>query len=178
MLLLLLLCNILLFNRALLSYDENTYDGRSWKDGILNEDSESNVFRTVYLSQYQSVGTYGFDHCTTWFPSNDGSTVPGQLLQPPSENENGQEWFVDELNTNNWRALRILNESANWMYVEFGNSSWNNASFDNPYCVEFYDIKNDKFQQENAYSSLSDMEKQQLHEMVMQYGACAGTSCW
>ena len=165
-----------------IKYDDNTYDGKSWEEGgILSDDTpndQADNWRTVYLSQYQSVGTYGFSHCTTWFPADNGSVVPGQLLKPPEKNANGIAWLVDDTDTNNWRALRIINKTNNMMYAEFGNSSWNNASFSNPYCIEYYDLDKDPFQKKNDYDSLTKDQKDELHQMLMEYGACSGTSCF
>ena len=93
-----------------IKYDDNTYDGKSWEEGgLLSDDTvndKADNWRTVYLSQYQSVGTYGFSHCTTWFPADNGSVVPGQLLKPPEKNANGIAWLVDDSETNNWRAYK------------------------------------------------------------------------
>lgn len=105
---------------AEIEYDENVYDGRSWTD--IDNESE---WRSVYLTQYESVGTYAFGHCSTWFASPNGSVCPGMNLNPPNVNDKGEQWLVDDAATNNWRALRILNESMNAMYAEFVNASWN-----------------------------------------------------
>ena len=64
------------------------------------------------------------------------------------------------------------------MYAEFGNSSWNNASFSNPYCIEYYDLDKDPFQKKNDYDSLTKDQKDEFHQMLMEYGACSGTSCF
>ena len=162
-----------------IQYDDDTYDGRSWeKGGLLSSTDDDTDWRKIHLVQYQSVGTYGFSHCKTWFPSTNGSVVPGQLLYPPENNTNNVPWLVDDIDTNNWRALRIMNSTNNMLYAEFGNSSWNNASFNNPYCVEYYDLIKDPFQQKNAYDTLTIDQRNELHQMLMEYGACSGTSCW
>eukprot|EP00486_Rosalina_sp_Unknown_P003721 CAMPEP_0201576512 /NCGR_PEP_ID=MMETSP0190_2-20130828/22372_1 /ASSEMBLY_ACC=CAM_ASM_000263 /TAXON_ID=37353 /ORGANISM="Rosalina sp." /LENGTH=108 /DNA_ID=CAMNT_0048007445 /DNA_START=767 /DNA_END=1090 /DNA_ORIENTATION=+ len=90
-----------------ITYDKDTYDGRSWTTGLLNgvdvadeeydnvittDTSSADAWRTVYLSQYMSVGTYGFSHCSTWFPSSDGSVCPGQNKKPPENAPNGEAW--------------------------------------------------------------------------------------
>ena len=162
-----------------IEYDKNMYDGRSWIDGLLkSNENESNEWRQVYLSQYQSINTYTFSLCETWYPSSNGSVVPGDVLHPPGKNENGQVWYIDNTETNNWRALRIMNESVNWMYAEFVNASWNDSTFENPFIIEFYDIKQDPYQLNNTYDSLSSAKQQQLHYMLMNYGNCTGIDCW
>eukprot|EP01084_Bolivina_argentea_P176008 304657_1 len=165
-----------------INYDRNTYDGRSWLDMFnqsnINDNYNDVEWRTVFLTQYQSIDTLNFSHCKVWYPSNDGSLVPGQIVMPPDDNSNGKEWLVDDEQTNNWRVVRIINETTNWMYGEFIGPSWDNTSFNHPYCFEFYDIKQDPFQLKNSYSLLSKGVQNELHSMLMTYGECSGTSCW
>eukprot|EP01084_Bolivina_argentea_P024575 45786_1 len=163
-----------------IEYDNNTYDGHTWTDGILTDDMDAdNYKRTTYLTQYQSVGTYGFSHCNTWFPASDGSVCPGEVKSPPEKNPEGKAWLVDQSTTNNWRALRIINKTSNVMYAEFvHNGSWNDNTFKKPYFYEFYDINADPFQMKNGYDKLSNATKEQLHTMLMTYGDCKGANCF
>ena len=172
-----------LLSLAGIEYDKDTYDGRSWTDGVLNgvltDDDmiKADEWRSIYLTQYESTGTLSFSHCQTWFPSANGSVCPGQNLRPPEYNPEGQAWLVDEQSTNNWRALRIINESMNVMYAEFMNN-WNESAFEQPYFYEFYDIVTDPFQLRNAYDKLSTNVKQEFHSMLRDYGKCNGSDCW
>merc|ERR1712228_53651 len=162
-----------------IDYDKDTYDGKSWTEGILNgavmDDNvlKADEWRSVYLTQYESVGTYGFYHCSTWFPSANGSVCPGENYNPPNNNTDGDVWLVDDKETNNWRALRIINDSMNVMYAEFTNG-WNETSFKQPYFYEYYDIATDPFQLKNAYDTLSKDEQEEYHAMLMDYGKCKG----
>ena len=177
-----------------ITYNKDTYDGRSWTTGLLDGvkteryDGENNVittnpsadaWRTVYLTQYQSVGTYGFSHCSTWFPAADGSVCPGKNHSPP-ENDNitGLPWLVDDKETNNWRAIRVINDTVDMMYAEIVNASWDEAAFEDPQFYEYYDLKKDPFQLKNAYDSLNSDIQKELHGMLMNYGNCTGSSCW
>ena len=172
-----------------ISFDEDTYDGRSWTTGVLNgvavgDKEKDNVitsaddWRTTWLTQYQSVGTYGFSHCSTWFPASDGSVCPGVNHSPPENAPDGKPWLVDDTQENNWRAIRIINDTVNMMYVELVNHTWNEDAFNNPIFYEYYDINSDPYQLKNTYDSLNGDIKTELHEMLMKYGNCTGSNCW
>merc|ERR1712176_1750933 len=119
-----------------------------------------------------SIGTYlDFSFCPTWWPSDDGSVVPGQTLDPPCCNDEGEAWMIDDETTNNWRALRIINESVDYMYSEFVlGTNWSVEVLENPYFYEFYNMKDDPYQIDNIYDSLSISMKEELHSMLMNYG--------
>ena len=102
-----------------IKYDTNTYDGKSWVGKIIgdNHDNEGALLRETMLTQYMSIGTYlDFSFCPTWWPNDNGSAFPGQSLDPPCCNDEGQAWMIDDETTNNWRALRMMNGSVDVMY--------------------------------------------------------------
>ena len=166
-----------------IKYDDNTYDGKSWIGNVIpNDDMTANgtLLRETMLTQYMSIGTFlDFSFCPTWFPGKDGSVFPGQNLDPPCCNEKGQAWMIDDTTTNNWRAIRIINETVDYMYAEFVMGiDWTPQVLANPYFHEFYNLKDDPYQINNLYQSLSMAMKQELHTMLMNYGNCTGTDCW
>ena len=162
---------------ANITYNASDYDGKSWANFILNGNND-NYNRNIYLTQYKSVGTYGFDHCQTWFSLN-GSTFPGQLLDPPAKNADGEPWLVDDTQTNNWRAIRILNETMNQVYIEFYNENgWNDNGFKNPIFYEYYNINIDPHQLNNTYNQLSTQIKNELHNTLYNIGNCKGSNCF
>ena len=74
--------------------------------------------------------------------------------------------------------MRILNESANWVYSEYVHKDWNVNAFEYPWFYEFFDIADDPYEIDNIYNRLEDWMKQELHQSVMNYGKCKGTDCW
>eukprot|EP01084_Bolivina_argentea_P024581 45793_1 len=165
-----------------IKYDPNTFDGKTWVGNVIGIGDQINdvPLRENMLTQYMSIGTYlDFSWCPTWWPNKDGSVFPGQNLHPPCCNENGEAWMIDDTTTNNWRALRIINNSVNYMYSEFVlGINWNETVLENPYFYEFYDLTDDQYQINNLYSSLSKVTQYELHQMLMNYGSCEGTNCW
>ena len=53
-----------------------------------------------------------------------------------------------------------------------------NATFNNPYFYEYYDLNSDPFQLTNGYDKLSTATKDELHSLLITYGECAGTNCF
>eukprot|EP01084_Bolivina_argentea_P254511 427883_1 len=157
-------------------YDKNDYDGRSWVGANGQIMNDSNWKRDVYLTQFARGPIEDFSTCRTWWPKNGSFT--GVELEPPGHNEFGQSWMNNDPEHNSWRALRILNETANWVYAEYVDQQWNKHAFKNPWFYEFFDIAIDPYEVDNVYASLDDWMKIELHEMVMTYGECKGTNCW
>ena len=170
-----------------IEYAVNDYDGMSWvRGGILNASNSSisnyskiENWRDRLLIQY---GRYGsgdadFSHCRTWYPAANGS-FRGYVPNPPASNALGQRWIMDDGVTNNWRAIRILNETMNAVYAEFVNDYSDLTLLNDPNFIEFYDIDSDPHQMDNVYIGLDDSTKQELHEMLIEYAVCSGMSCW
>ena len=99
-----------------IDYNENDYDGRSFRNILENGDGFSDEWRSIYLIEFKSVGSFGFTHCPIWWPASDGSLVPGEVIKPSRSLTGNQ---VDNTDTNNWRVLRILNGTNNLCYCEF-----------------------------------------------------------
>eukprot|EP01083_Nonionella_stella_P200844 735143_1 len=139
---------------AQIEYNHDSYDGRSWVGSIIQKQNVSK-WREIIIAQYMSTGNgrKDFSMASTWWTSN---TWNGQVINAPCCNEQGQAWMLDDDTTNNWRALRIINESVNWMYCEFiSGSNWTQQALENPYFYEFYNLTDDQYQINNLYSSLS-----------------------
>jgi len=152
-----------------ISYDTNDYDGRSMRSILESGEDYSDDWRSAYLMEFKSVGTFGITHCPTWWPSADGSVVPGQIVRPSSGSTNNQ---LDNVDTNNWRVLRFIDETGNKYYGEFYNSAGNALA--NVIDYEYFDLSTDPWQMTNAYDSLSDTEKSEYSSLLQQYGACSG----
>ena len=168
-----------------IEYAVNDYDGMSWlRGGILNASNHLNdkmgmKWRDRLLIQYAIGGSKSqitdFSHCQTWFPAE--GQFQGFDLHPPGSNSLGQRWITND-GTNNWRAIRILNETVNVVYAEFVNDYDNLTLLHHPDFIEFYNIDSDPYQMDNVYRSLDDSVKGELHEMLMEYAVCSGTDCW
>merc|ERR1712228_740511 len=98
-----------------------------------------------------------------WYPSNNGSVVPGQDKRSEAYNEYNEPWMIDVNATNNWRSLRTINATDNWMYTEFISADFDEAAFDNPHWFEYYNVNDDPYQVDNLYLTLSDSLKKELH---------------
>ena len=128
------------------------------------------------MSQYRSGENIDFSHCDTWFPASNGSTFPGVLIRPPTSNSMNQSYVIDTTQ-NNWRAIRVINDSDDFVYGEFVNHNWTQSDLENPWFYEFYDLSSDPWQMNNTYALLNDSLKQELHQLVMSLGECQGLSC-
>ena len=158
-----------------IEYDKDDYDGID----IFDE----NIKRDTIISQYISKSNETFSACKTWYPNqNDNGTFPGQIIGPKGQNNKGQQWIQDSLEYNNWRLIRVINETDNFVYMEFikmnARSDWdNNTILDNPYFYEFYDLNNDPYQMDNIYQELSKSLQNELHKTLLYYGKCKGSNC-
>lgn len=145
-------------------------DGKSFAPHIVKskENSNKDSWRTSFLLEYKSVGTYYNDHCFMWFPSD---TYEGHNQKGPSK-INGT-YVVLDSPSNSWRALRILNSTFNFVYAEF-DSQW---EFENIEFYELYDIKTDPFQMTNIYESAPQDLQQRLHAELADLHKCSGPNC-
>ena len=168
-----------------IEYAVNDYDGMSWvRGGILNVSNFSKSvtpkiekWRDRLLIQYGGANHLDFSHCETWVPSLDGS-FPNRHGKPPATNQHGEEWVVNDHITNQWRAIRIINESVNAVYAEFVDDFNDFTLLNDPNFIEYYDIAVDPYQIDNIYSELNVDTKHELHQMLMDYAVCSGTDCW
>jgi len=146
-------------------------DGKSFAAHIMKSNKTSNQdWRTSFLLEYKSVGTYFNDHCDIWFPNK--TDFQGKYEAGPPK-INGATSFCDDTTSNSWRALRIINQTFNMLYVEF-DSEW---KFDNIQFHELYDINEDPFQMDNIYDTASEYLRDRLHaELEEKYG-CQGRQC-
>ena len=161
---------------ANIKYDINAYDGISMKNILFGE--TVNNWRNEFISQYISIGTKTINDVTSFCLSTNGTYDPNSQTHPPKCDNNGNPYYMDYNLTDNWRVIRILNESMNVMYLEWIELPWNNNSFNNPIHKEFYNISIDYWQMNNIYSDINSELQIELHNMVMKYGNCQGTSCW
>ena len=102
------------------------------------------------------------------------SSFEGINVNPPSSDANGNNYLIDDINTNNWRELRIINETHNWIYIEIVNHTWDKNAFENPYFFELYNASGDIWNINNIYDSINNETKKELHEMLLEYGSCSG----
>ena len=175
-----------------IEYAVNDYDGMSWvRGGILNVSNFSKSatstiekWRDRLLIQYGQAShlTFSeshltFSQCKTWFPASNGS-FRGQDPRPPAANPQGEAWVINDHLTNQWRAIRIINESVNAIYAEFVDDFNNLTLLNDPNFIEYYDIDLDPYQIDNVYSELDEDTKHELHQMLKEYAVCSGKDCW
>jgi len=172
-------------------------DGKSMKDILKNPEHGFN-FRQYFLNEYISVGTNynnkgtiwqdgheAADRCGTGHGSKHGPLGPDPDIKEEdcvmSENVgDGNCWMLDSTISNNWRQLRIVNESMNWNYVEY-DKSWEWKVIDDSGAglqhYELYDVNADPFQLENLYPDTSIETRTALHQQLQEYFECKGQSC-
>ncbi len=102
--------------------------------------------------------------------------ILGGNIRPPAANPNGTEYVVDTLD-NNWRAIRILNSSMNWVYGEWVNHNWTETNLMNPTFYALFDLKKDPWQMTNLYDATNKNTLNTLHSMLMDIGSCTGETC-
>ena len=170
---------------AEIEYDVNTYDGMSWVQGGIvkpysdgTRDKYGNItnWRDIILTQYG--GNPWVTDFRTACPVWNGTEFPGRNVNPPCCNKDNQAWMTNDPVTNNWRAIRILNDTMNVVYAEFVTNMNNLELLNNPSFIEYYDIDIDPYQIDNLYGGLSENMKNTLHDLLMKYAKCNGTSCW
>lgn len=164
--------------------DSNGYDGIDWSSHLLSDNNDDEdveeMTRDVFLSEYISIGTKCLSACPAWYPGKDGESYPGHVKSAPCSNDQGQEWMIDVSVTGNWRALRIMNETDNMMYVEWykldkDNKVWNASVWDEPYWIELYDVALDPYQMHNIWNDTSNHEY--YRSLLTALGDCKGSAC-
>ena len=158
--------------KSLTSLISSSNKDKEKKQKQLSEDSWRDTFLISYLTTTLVYTT--FDICTTWEATD--SSFEGKILNPPNNNSDGENYFVDNSMSNNWRGLRIINSTYNWVYIEMVNKSWDTNSFENPYFYELYDLNNDTWNMNNIYDTIDTQTQNSLHEALVNYANCKGQS--
>lgn len=144
-----------------------------------NRKVDDNGWRDVFLIEYMAHANQYFNICGTWYPS--ATSLDNDVRPNPIDDETGKLIYVDwGLNTNpgnTWRAIRIINETHNWSYVEYVNYTFTYKDKQDPYLRLLYDINNDEYQLTNIYPKQNASIQAELHEMLMTYGNCTGSTC-
>lgn len=93
----------------------------------------SPAWRQHLLIEYLSVGTYFNDHSSIWQDGDETSrrcncsgppvgpdpATKGSMCKEANETGMGNCYFLDSVHSNNWRLLRIMNETDNLAYIEY-----------------------------------------------------------
>ena len=166
-------------------------DGKSMKDIVMTagdaQMEKAVPWRDVYMSEYMEYINIYYNVCTTWYPAPDGN-VQGILVHPDSTQGTNMSSEVLALSIgygfnpdggagDTWRLIRILNDTTDWTYAEFIDYHWNETSFENPLVKVLYDNTKDKYQLKNVYGEQNGKIQNELHQMLMNYGKCAGSEC-
>ena len=127
------------------------------------------------------TGVY-FNHCDTWYPKE--GDFHGQILTPKSDQNTNDAnetltlmWGNNENPGNTWRLVRIINDTTDWTYVEYIDANFSQQGKEEPFLHVLFDNQKDPYQLHNAYSDISQNVQNELHQMLMTYGSCAGSSC-
>ena len=177
---------------------EGEMDGKSMKQMLLQNNPENSTFRQYFLNEYYGNWTCWNDHSTIWqdghktsrlcktgLNSNSGPIAPDPNMKNSSCVESsgvgdGNCWIVDSRESNNWRQLRIMNETMNWSYVEY-DPKWEfnvtDESGSGLQHYELYDVEKDPYQIDNIYSQTSLETKVALHRQLENYFRCHGKTC-
>ena len=150
------------------------------------------AWRTEFLNEYYSVGTYYNDHSKAWQDgSNTTQKCGGDMPRGPSgtpgsckESEgvgDGNCYFVDSTHSNSWRALRIIDRNAgrNWQYIEYDSTwTWNatGPTGQGLQHYELYDVDADPYQMKSIYEQTDEATKAELHGRIAAYYTCGGYS--
>ena len=158
-----------LLDLAGIKYNDNVYDGISWIKGldILTKDKNkdrNNEWRDRLLIEYKGRREMPFAHCLIWWPSGKEGDVGGNIVEPPGGNKNGTEYRINS-DKNQWRGLRIMNNTMNSVYAEFYHD------FDNKTEI------NDPNQINNIYNDLDAQTQNEFHQLLSKYAQCKGNNC-
>ena len=166
--------------------DKNQFDGKSFKEIIENPYNNNIKWREYLLSEIMTVYNKNWSLCETWFPDkdNNNNNFHGINIRPNDQQNTGLSNMTLRINYgykvnpgNTWRGLRILNNTYDWTYGEFIDYNFSKKAKENPYLYILFDNKNDPYQLNNVYESLSNDIKSNLHQMLMKYGDCKGKDC-
>ncbi|KAJ9469610.1 Extracellular sulfatase SULF-1-like protein [Diplonema papillatum] len=165
-------------------------DGRSFTNLLVAGEERGEAaegWRKKFLHAYESVGNLFNDHNPCWAPpgyeqtcggpmprSPDGSNTTADCKESSGVGDGNCYWF-DSLNSNSWRALRVMNATHDTQYIEYDAAwSWNETSVT---FYEYYDVAADPYQMKNGYPDLSDSAKAAMHRELADYYSCRTSSC-
>ena len=111
------------------------------------------------------------DHCCQQYPANASGSHPapswrGRNAACPASpaDDPHSTWLIDDGLSNSYRALRVINATADLMYTEFvGYGEWFTASAVEPNEYELFDLSTDPHQQRNLYKSAPAGMVAELH---------------
>ena len=143
----------------------------------------NNNWRDMFLVQFKAdASAHCFGMCNIWF-ANESDVLnpcyPGRIDNPPCGPHGMQLpwWYVNDPVSNNYRALRIMNDTFNIVYTEFVNFSWTIEDLENPNFYEYYNLTNDPYQMNNSFNTLTQNEINYYHSIIMDLGQCSGSQC-
>ncbi|KAJ9444272.1 Extracellular sulfatase SULF-1-like protein [Diplonema papillatum] len=165
-------------------------DGKSFKNLLIANEGRAEAaegWRKKFLNVYEATGSYFNDHSPCWAPpgyeekcggpmprSPDGSNTTADCKESSGVGD-GNCYWVDSLESNSWRALRVMNATHDTQYIEYDATwSWNETSVT---FYEYYDIAADPYQMKNGYPDLSDSAKAAMHRELSDYYSCSTSSC-
>mmetsp|Transcript_31992 Transcript_31992/g.39282 ORF Transcript_31992/g.39282 Transcript_31992/m.39282 type:complete len:160 (-) Transcript_31992:14-493(-) len=132
----------------LIDNDTNNDDDIKWRDRILVEFMEP-------FNQY-------FNVCATWYEKDNdfhGINVNSDTYQD-TNNINETLMVAFGLNVdpgNNYRMIRIINDTINWTYAEYVSYTFTPNALANPYLFVLYDLNSDPYQLNNIYNNIMQL---------------------
>lgn len=131
----------------------------------------------------------GWRCCQKWFAevlhkSNSNTTsgvkdpskpLPGELpgdgrVSPPDKPQSGGSEYIYDIPANQWRLLRVLNETDDFTFIEFDQK----YVFEDVTFREFYDLSTDPWQQHNTWKDLPLWRQNQLRSDIDKWYNCRG----
>ena len=163
-------------------------DGRSLAPLLLGT-APPRAWRTAFLNEYLSVGTYWNDHSKIWAEDESATAARCGGVRPrgpaldPTDNHtcverdgvgDGECYYVDSTQSNSWRSLRVLNATHDLTYVEY-DPNW---TFAPPLQHrELYDNAADPYQLKSLAASADPGALAALHAELEAYWRCKGATC-
>jgi hypothetical protein len=146
-------------------------------------------WRTSWLVEYLSVGTYYNDHSSAWQDGrNTTHKCGGKMPRGPDDANTtkcvesnttgaGNCYFVDSTLSNSWRSLRVIDGDVDIAYTEYDRTWEFNAtsSGEGLQFYELYDLKTDPYQMKNVYSAQTADKKTALHMQLSTFWLCKGS---
>ena len=139
--------------------------------------------RQYFLSELIAHANQYFNVCATWYSTHND--FHGRV-QAPIAFSDGELLFVDwgdgngtdyNPGSNTWREIRIVNSSHDWSYSEYIDFDFSEQAKQNPNLCVLFDLHSDPWQMSNVYDSTPQNIKDELHQMLMDYGQCQGANC-
>eukprot|EP00051_Salpingoeca_urceolata_P007288 m.96369 g.96369 ORF g.96369 m.96369 type:complete len:547 (+) comp15188_c0_seq1:275-1915(+) len=148
-----------------------TYDGKSLRPLIMGDELSQKQaragWRTRTVTAFAEGAVQLYGQTTMWSPNGDAWTT----VHPTATAPDGVAYEFDNPQ-NQWRMLRVANESHDFAYVEWDPK----FVFDKIAFQAFFDIKSDPWQQHNLWTSLSSSQQRQLEQELGTLFTCHGTA--